>query len=269
MSHYGEMLKTWRKARDLSQLSLSGLTGVSQRYLSYLETGKSHPSRAMLTALCDALDVPKSVRRQMLQVCDYATPALDDQSNETIFSVTLHNLKNLVAIQQPVPAMLVDSLWNIVSYNSGLDKLLGLFGSPNSLLAQSEFNTVPNLLKLFFLATSLCSHVKNGSVIGRASLAKLNRQAQQQPENTQLQQLVEELRHTGTTPKDWWQYPENSNSEAGELLLQHEVLQLRLAVMVSAFQYDEPEQWRIITFLPLDEASHQILEVPLQTSHLS
>lgn len=259
MNSFGGLLKNWRKARAHSQHSLSALTGVSQRYISYLETGKSHPSRGMVTALADALAVPNNIRQQMLQASDYASAG--QTNDDATFSVGSNHLKQMVAIQQPVPALVVDSVWNIVEHNPGLEKLLGLFGDAQQMLAQAQFIQRPNLLKLFYLAASMCSQVQNGSLIGRASLAKLNRQAQLQPDNTALQQLVLELQQFGKAPRHWWQYPEDNN-ENGELLLSHGDLQLRVMVMVSAFQNDDVDQCRIITFLPLDEVSHQLLAVP-------
>jgi transcriptional regulator with XRE-family HTH domain len=54
----GELLKTWRSRRRLSQLDLAGLAGVSPRHLSFVETGRSKPSREMVLHLAEQLDVP-------------------------------------------------------------------------------------------------------------------------------------------------------------------------------------------------------------------
>ena len=66
----GDMLREWRQRRHLSQLELSARTGVSSRHLSYIETGRSRPSRQMVLYLAEHLNVPlrESVTRSCSQL---------------------------------------------------------------------------------------------------------------------------------------------------------------------------------------------------------
>ena len=71
MKKYGELLKQIRKNSGLSQQELSARTGVSQRYLSYLETNKSSPSRSMVNTLSTGLNVTEEERRTLLFAAGY------------------------------------------------------------------------------------------------------------------------------------------------------------------------------------------------------
>ncbi|APU19380.1 DNA binding protein with helix-turn-helix domain [Actinoalloteichus sp. GBA129-24] len=54
----GVLVRRWRERRRRSQLDLSIAADVSTRHLSFIEAGRSQPSRAMIERLCDELDVP-------------------------------------------------------------------------------------------------------------------------------------------------------------------------------------------------------------------
>ncbi|MET0229590.1 MAG: helix-turn-helix transcriptional regulator, partial [Rhodanobacteraceae bacterium] len=68
----GELLRAWRSARRLSQLDLSLEANVSARHLSYVETGKSQPSREMVARLADALGMPLRERNALMIAAGYA-----------------------------------------------------------------------------------------------------------------------------------------------------------------------------------------------------
>ena len=69
---FAALLKDWRQHRRVSQLGLSSLSGISQRHISFLETGRSRPSRAMVLALADSLDVPLREQNALLQAAGFA-----------------------------------------------------------------------------------------------------------------------------------------------------------------------------------------------------
>ena len=82
----GDLLRDWRQRRHLSQLELSAQTGVSSRHLSYVETGRSQPSRQMVLYLAEHLSVPLRERNALLLAAGYAPSysrrALDDGSSD-------------------------------------------------------------------------------------------------------------------------------------------------------------------------------------------
>lgn len=116
----GVLLRQWRERRRLSQLDLALETGVSTRHLSFVETGRSRPSREMVLRLADQLDVPLRERNPMLLSAGYA-PAypmrtLDDEEMTPVRDA----LDVILSGYQPYPALAVDRGWNLVVANSSV-----------------------------------------------------------------------------------------------------------------------------------------------------
>jgi transcriptional regulator with XRE-family HTH domain len=70
--HGGDLLRQWRQRRRCSQLDLALDTGISTRHLSFVETGRSRPSRGLLLALAEQLDVPLRERNALMLAAGYA-----------------------------------------------------------------------------------------------------------------------------------------------------------------------------------------------------
>src|SRR5690606_21811595 len=105
---FGPMLREWRKARGASQLDLALACGLSQRHLSFLESGRSRPSRGMVLHLASALDVPSRQQNAMLLAAGFAplyrNRGLDDPDMKAIE----HALAQALRQQEPYPALVVD-----------------------------------------------------------------------------------------------------------------------------------------------------------------
>ncbi|WP_117212779.1 helix-turn-helix domain-containing protein [Allorhizocola rhizosphaerae] len=117
---FGELLRQWRERRRLSQLELSIQAEVSTRHLSFVETGRSAPSREMVLQLTERLEVPLRERNRLLLAAGYApvyseTP-LDDPQMSSIRAA----VRQLLAGHEPYPAVVVDRLWNLVDANASL-----------------------------------------------------------------------------------------------------------------------------------------------------
>ncbi|RMF44544.1 MAG: XRE family transcriptional regulator, partial [Deltaproteobacteria bacterium] len=124
---FGALLRDWRAHRRLSQLALSTESGISQRHISFLETGRSRPSRAMVLALSDALDVPLRERNVLLQSAGFA-PTYPDTPLDAQGSQVFHSaLAALLDHQEPYPALVLDGRWNLVSANRGALAFFGQF----------------------------------------------------------------------------------------------------------------------------------------------
>src|SRR6187549_2961648 len=113
----GPLLKDWRRRRRLSQLDLAVEADVSTRHLSFVETGRSKPSRELLLHLAEHLDVPLRERNSLLLANGYApvyreTPLADDA-----MSPVRGALDKILVGHQPFPAVIVDRTWNLVSAN--------------------------------------------------------------------------------------------------------------------------------------------------------
>jgi transcriptional regulator with XRE-family HTH domain len=122
---FGIALRDWRQRRHLSQLDLAGDVEISTRHLSFVETGRSQPSREMVLRLAERLDVPLRERNELLVAAGYAPlyPArsLDDPAlNSARAAVDL-----ILRGHEPYPAILVDRHWNLLAANQASSRLLG------------------------------------------------------------------------------------------------------------------------------------------------
>lgn len=122
----GDLLREWRSRRHLSQLELSATAGVSSRHLSYIETGRSRPSRQMILFLAEHLGVPFRERNALLLAAGYAPAyshrALDDDSSDMRY--VREAIERLLASHGPYPAFVIDRRWDVVARNESTAVLL-------------------------------------------------------------------------------------------------------------------------------------------------
>jgi transcriptional regulator with XRE-family HTH domain len=120
----GALLKEWRARRRLSQLDLALEAGVSARHLSFVETGRSKPSREMVLHLAEQLEVPLRDRNQLLLAAGYA-PAYQQHAIDAPEMAPVRSaLKRVLDGHDPYPAIVIDRWWNLVDANASLGVLL-------------------------------------------------------------------------------------------------------------------------------------------------
>ncbi|HUN50435.1 MAG TPA: helix-turn-helix transcriptional regulator [Candidatus Sulfotelmatobacter sp.] len=119
----GDMLARWRKQRRLSQLDLALTAGISAKHLSFLETGRSRPSRDMVLALATALDVPLRQQNALLLAAGFAPAWRESDLAAPELAQVNHALDHMLAQQEPFPALVVDRRWNLLRANAGAVRL--------------------------------------------------------------------------------------------------------------------------------------------------
>ncbi|MFC4053837.1 helix-turn-helix domain-containing protein [Actinomadura syzygii] len=113
----GERLRAWRQRRRLSQLELASEADVSTRHLSFVETGRSTPSREMVLRLAEHLDVPLRDRNLLLVSAGYAPVFEETPIEEPRMDSVRAALKQVLDGHEPYPAVVVDRFWNLVDAN--------------------------------------------------------------------------------------------------------------------------------------------------------
>lgn len=120
----GDYLRTWRQRRRMSQLALALEAEISQRHLSFIESGRSAPSREMLLHLAERLDVPLRERNTMLLAAGFA-PVYAERTLEDPAMVAARGAIELVLKgHEPFPALAIDRHWNLVAANAALGPML-------------------------------------------------------------------------------------------------------------------------------------------------
>lgn len=116
----GTLLKDWRRRRRLSQLDLALEAGVSARHLSFVETGRSKPSREMVLHLAEQLEVPLRDRNQLLLAAGYAPAYGEHPLDAPEMAPVRDAIDGVLAGHDPFPAVVVDRWWDLVAANAAL-----------------------------------------------------------------------------------------------------------------------------------------------------
>jgi transcriptional regulator with XRE-family HTH domain len=113
----GPLLRDWRQRRRLSQLDLASEAEVSPRHLSFVETGRSRPSRELVLHLAEHLDVPLRERNSLLLAAGYAPTFHETPLDAVEMGPVRDALDKILAGHDPFPAVVVDKRWDLVSAN--------------------------------------------------------------------------------------------------------------------------------------------------------
>jgi transcriptional regulator with XRE-family HTH domain len=176
-----DTLQQARKAKRLSQLELSLRIGVSQRHLSFIESGRARPSRSLLLSWLQELGAPLTIRnRAMLQagfapVYADASEAVGVQAREPAQSA----LKQLLKAHDPLPAYVIDAHWNLVDFNQG-GRWLARVLMPWT--ADLPDDTPMNLLDLMVSPNGITHNLLNLAEVGPVLLAHIRDDADALPE---------------------------------------------------------------------------------------
>jgi transcriptional regulator with XRE-family HTH domain len=120
----GELLRNWRRRRSLSQLDLALDAAVSSRHVSFLETGRSRPSREMVLHLAEHLDVPLRERNTLLLAAGFAPLYPERSLEEPEMEAVRAALDRFLRSHEPYPAVVLDGRYDIVAQNDAVAVLL-------------------------------------------------------------------------------------------------------------------------------------------------
>ena len=151
---FGEHLRHWRQHRRLSQLDLAGVAEISTRHLSYVETGRSLPSREMVLRLAERLDIPLRERNTLLVAAGYAPMYRERALSDPALAAARQAVELILKSHEPWPALAMDRHWNLVSANRMVPLLLA--GADAALLRAPV-----NLLRLSLHPQGLAGRIAN------------------------------------------------------------------------------------------------------------
>jgi transcriptional regulator with XRE-family HTH domain len=119
----GELLRQWRERRRLSQMELALQAEISTRHLSFVETSRSKPSRAMVLRLAEQLELPLRERNHLLLAAGYAPVYAETALDNPHLSAVRAAVRQLLTGHEPYPAVVVDRGWNLVDANASVTLL--------------------------------------------------------------------------------------------------------------------------------------------------
>lgn len=135
---FGSLIRQWRQRRRLSQLDLAIEAEVSPRHVSFIETGRSTPSRSMVLRLADVLDVPLREQNRLLMAAGLAPVYGERSLDDPDMAAVRDGVERVINAYNPFPCVAVDRGWQIVRANAGAGVLLdsvapALLERPNAL----------------------------------------------------------------------------------------------------------------------------------------
>jgi transcriptional regulator with XRE-family HTH domain len=250
----GELLRDWRQRRHLSQLDLASVAEVSARHLSFVETGRSKPSRELLVHLAGHLDVPLRERNALLLAAGYAPGYRETPLDDAAMAPVSEALAKILTAHEPYPAVIVNRRWELVQANAALGALLD--GVAAHLLEPPI-----NVLRVSLHPEGVAPRIVNLDEWSAHLLTRLRREAMLSADDT-LGALYDELREypdvvegsdADVTTESMLFVPLRLRTPAGELSFFSTVATFGTALDVTLAELS------IESFFPADAATSAVL----------
>jgi transcriptional regulator with XRE-family HTH domain len=193
----GVLLRHWRDLRGRSQLDLSLDTGVSQRQISFVESGRSVPGRQTLMAFAQALDVPLRERNTLLLAAGYAPLYSDGAWDSKEMQTVTNALGRILRQHEPFPAMVMDRYWNVVMTN---DSALRFF---NCFIDMAARPAPRNLLHLMFDPNGMRPFIANWEDVAKGLFQRVYRESVGRVIDEKTRELVAALLAYPDVDPEW------------------------------------------------------------------
>lgn len=251
------LLRYWRRQRGLSQLDLALAADVSARHVSFLETGRSSPSPEMVVLLGNTLGVPLRQVNAMLRAAGHE--AIYGETHDAIPASVQEAIGVMARHQEPYPLVVIDQTYRVVQANHGAAAILGFVmgAEPGSLDAGSVATMDLNLARLTFELAAMGGSIVNFDEVGRQLLWRIQREVLADPDDRELNRLLDDLLAMPTVDPDWRQVDLAVASDPALVLhLRRDDVDLRFLTTVTAFQAPQNvavEHLRIESWFPYDD----------------
>lgn len=184
---FGDMLRYWRKRRGRSQLDLSLDSGVSQRHISFIESGRSKASRDMVLDLSRALDIPFRERNLLLLAAGFAPAYKENQWENEDMKPLRAALDVVLQNHDPHPAVVMDRYWNVLMTNKGAQLFFNKF-------VDLSARTGPrNILHLMCDPDGMRPYVVNWEEVVSGLLQRVRQEAVGRVIDKKTQELLKDL----------------------------------------------------------------------------
>jgi transcriptional regulator with XRE-family HTH domain len=192
---FGILLKQWRDQRSLSQLALSLTSQVSQRHISFLESGRAQPSQEMVLQLATVLEIPLRHQNLLLSAAGFAPVHTETDLSAPEMASIRQAIDFILHQHEPYPAIVIDRYWNLLLTNQGATRLLNTFIAPDQLKTRFCINGKINLMRMMFDPQGLRPFVGNWAELAGHLLQRVHREANSSIDSAQSAVLFDELIH--------------------------------------------------------------------------
>lgn len=251
------LLKSWRARNNVSQLELSLRCDVSQKHISFIESARTAPSKSMVLLICEALNIPLRDRNSLLTAAGFAPEYRETALSEPELAAVDQALNMMLAQQEPYPAMVIDSLFNVVRANGGAERLQGFLYDAKSPDELPSF--AGNVLRSLFSPDGIRRHVANWNDIAPFFLRQLHAEALAHGSDGPLGALLREIETYEGVPPGWKKY-QPGHWQSPILTVDIEKDGLKLSFFSTIATLGTPlditlQETRIESYFPADEAT--------------
>ncbi|RZT31302.1 helix-turn-helix domain-containing protein [Cupriavidus agavae] len=184
------LLRYWRGRRGYSQLALSQVAGVSQRHISFLESGRARPSREMVLALAERLAVPLRQRNRLLLASGFAPAYSEHALGSPPLQMVRQAIGLILSKQEPYPAVVLDRFWNLVDANQAYRQLLARLPAERTAAGQDGRL---NLMLAVFDPDGLWPLIENARQVGRYLLRRVTQELQGQAHDQTARTILAQI----------------------------------------------------------------------------
>ena len=189
MNSLGEQLRYWRNQRGHSQLRLAELAETSARHISFIETGRGHPSRALLLTLAQELDIPLRSRNALLEAAGYAPQYGETGLTDPEMIQVRRVLDFVLRSTLPYPTMIIDRYWNVVLANDSFTDFVQTFTHRSDKFLDGAMN----LMWIVLHPDGLRPYIVNWAEFEPYMVGRVRRSLSREPGDEQLEQLFAEI----------------------------------------------------------------------------
>lgn len=259
---FGPLLKQWRGYRCVSQMELALRSDVSQRHISFLELGRSTPSRDMVLRLAESLEIPLREQNLLLSSAGFAA----NFNERTLDGDDMRPVRKALEMQlqhhNPFPAFVVNRRWDILMQNDAAPNVFGAATDLEALWQQICGNNPKNLMHLTFHPDGLRNFLVNWEEIAAKLLSRTRRELLSCGDPN-LKTLLDEILSYPDIPTSWKEPSLDAMPPpVYSMSFQAGPFSLNMFSMISTFgtpQDITTDELRVESFFPSDETSEQLM----------
>ena len=256
-SAFGRLLRQWRTRHRMSQLDLAVEAGVSSRHVSFIETGRTQPSREMVLLLAHVLNMPLRNCNDLLMAAGYAPIYRETGLDAPTMAQARQALDFILRQQEPYPALVLDRHWNVLKVNEGSARVQAVFLDPASVAGLGP----PNAMRLMFHPKAFRPWIVNWEPTAASLIQWLHRDVATGFADAETRALLEELLSYPDTPRQWRALDLDA-SPAPFLPIEFRKDDLVLRYFTTLTMLGTPhditlQEVRVESFFPADEATER------------
>jgi len=249
----GDVLRFWRQLKRISQMDLALDAGVSSKHLSFVETGKSQPSRDLVLKLAQSLNVPLRHRNVFLRAAGFASEFDEEPFDGQKMGIVRHALTRMIKMHEPYPALVINTAYKILMTNSGYDQMIKFYLGENAL---KKYN---NVYRLTFAEDGLRQYIKDWPAIEHFMLGRLWDEVVS-TQNNELFELYEDilLLRTGEKP---FTFPIDNNLPIMSLTLEKDSMKASFFTTITMLGTPldlTTQELRMESLFPTDEETKRL-----------